>query len=505
MATRRVPAPTSGAIFTARPPAVRRRPRSLVDVTLDRSQKSAVERPAGESLLVLGEAGHGKTTVAMHRLAYLWGRSPVALRVAAVVPAEGLARLLQPLFRRLGVDVEVVTYDAWAAGQARRAFRRLPPESDSTPPAVAALKRHPALRVAIEHRAASAPGRIDDAADAPVWPRVGNVTRGDLQHLFGDRALLERVAAAGPLPARAVLDTLDRTRIQFSPTAEQEWADVVDRARLVAVDHRALDAGTASGAARTVDVEDYAVLFALDALRAARTGRRPASRRTYDVLFIDEAQELAPLELALLGQSLEPGGTLIVAGDAQQQTDDTTAFVGWSSAMRELGCRVYETVELEIGYRCPPDVAALARAIRAGEQAGPRTPTSTVRVFDDERSLDDWLARGLRDLGRRDPRASVAIVCRSPLVARRRAAGMLARELPARLVFDGRFVPRGVQVSTVDEVKGLEFDFVVVADAGARDYPGDPASRRALYAAVTRARHGLALATAGPPSPILAP
>jgi superfamily I DNA/RNA helicase len=321
------------------------------------------------------------------------------------------------------------------------------------------------------------------------------VTRGDLQHLFGDRLLLGRVASAGRIDDRALLDTLDRTRIQFSPTTEEEWAHVVDRERLVAVDRRAIDEGTATGYANTVDVEDYAVLFELDALRANRTGRPPALRRRYDVLVIDEAQELAPLELALLGRTLESGGTLIVAGDAQQHTDETSTFPGWPEVMRELGRTEHEMVSLDIGYRCSPQVVAVAKRVAAGG-LGAVEPVMHVRGFGDETALADWLAAGLRDLHRRDRSASVAVLYRSPLPARRITSMLQARECPVRLVFDGRFLPRGVQVSTISDVKGLEFDFVVVADASAGAYPVDEASRRALYVAVTRARHQVVLAHA---------
>jgi DNA helicase IV len=55
----------------------------------------------------------------------------------------------------------------------------------------------------------------------------------------------------------------------------------------------------------------------------------------------------------------------------------------------------------------------------------------------------------------------------------------------------------------VSEVKGLEFDYVVVPDAGAREYPDDAASRRTLYVAVTRARHQVVLACVGEPSVLL--
>jgi DNA helicase IV len=486
--------------FTPRSRAERRRSPSLVDVRLDPAQRRVVDLPADRALLVLGEAGHGKTTVALHRLAHLWRSSMARPRAAVVVPTSGLARLLQPLLRRLGVDLEVLTYDRWASRHARRAFRGVPPESDSTPPSVMRLKRHPALRIAIAELAAREPGRIDDDRDAPIARRRRNVSRGDLQHLFGDRLLLERVALAGGIGSRSVFDTLDRTRVQFSLTAEQEWAHVTDRARLVAVDHRPMDEGTAAEHAGTIDVEDYAVLSELEALRAATAGRPLAVKRTYDLLMIDEAQELAPLELALLGRTLAPEGTLIVAGDAHQQTDETTVFPGWPGVMRELGRAGHETVELEIGYRCPPGVVALARAIL---RPPPAPFDSVVHAFDDERALAQWLAHGLRALQRRDARASVGVLCRSPLTARKLTADLQLRELPVRIVFDGRFLARGVQVSTVDEVKGLEFDFVVVPDVDARRYPDDERARRTLYVAVTRARHQVLLACVGPRSPLV--
>jgi superfamily I DNA/RNA helicase len=126
-----------------------------------------------------------------------------------------------------------------------------------------------------------------------------------------------------------------------------------------------------------------------------------------------------------------------------------------------------------------------------------------VHAFRDEGALNDWLASGLRELKRRDRQASVAVICRSPLVARRLVAALKAREQPARLVFDGRFVPGGVQVTTLEEVKGLEFDFVVVPDAGTQDYPDHAASRRAMYVAVTRARHQVAIACVGKRSPVV--
>jgi DNA helicase IV len=357
------------------------------------------------------------------------------------------------------------------------------------------LKRSGALRVALETLAPR------DAAQA----RRGHATRGDLLHVFGDRVLVDRVAAAASLPPLVVADVLERTRVQFSATTERAWSHVTDRSRLVAVDRRALDEGTATAHATTIDVEDYAVLFELDRMRAARRGTPPIAPRAFDMIAIDEAQELAPLELALVGRSLAPGGTLVVAGDADQHTDETATFVGWDAAMRELGAQDHATTTLDIGHRCPPDVVAVARAVRDGGRAAAPVTTTEGATTEGEASLAEAIGRAAAATLRRDRRASIAVICRNPRTARRFAA-LLRAAVPTRLVFDGRFLPRGpVQVTIASEVKGLEFDYVVVPDATAAEWPDDAASRRALYVAVTRARHQILFACAGAPTPLVAP
>src|SRR5262249_315507 len=132
--------------FVPRSRAERKRKSSLVDVRLDRIQLGAIHLPSQPPLLVLAEPGHAKTTLLLHRVARLCRPSGTSFRAAVVVPTEGLVHLLQPLFKRLGADVDVWTFDRFAAKQARRAFRRLPRESDTTPPSVMRLKRSPAIR-----------------------------------------------------------------------------------------------------------------------------------------------------------------------------------------------------------------------------------------------------------------------------------------------------------------------------------------------------------------------
>jgi len=171
--------------------------------------------------------------------------------------------------------------------------------------------------------------------------------------------------------------------------------------------------------------------------------------------------------------------------------------------MRALGCVEHATVTLDVGYRCPPAVVAVARRVLDGVTPAPMGHPVVRRGFEDEANLARWIARELDGLARRDRSATTAVLCRGPLFARRFVERLRAH-VPARLVLDGQFLARGgVQVTTVDQVRGLEFDTVVVPDATAGAYPDEPGSRRALYVAVTRARHQLVLAGAGKGTPLL--
>jgi DNA helicase IV len=497
-------------------PLLRPRPKgqryvsSPADVELDEPQRRVVELPIGTPALVLGEAGFGKTTVALHRLSFLRRKRPGS-RAAVIVPTDGLRRLTQALLERMGVaGVEVALYDAWAAQQARRAFRDLPARaSEAASAGVIRLKRHPALRPVLARLARQAPpSPSEDARRARRSTALAR--REDLLHLFGDGDRMNEVAAlsAGALNAGMVREVLEHTHVQFSETTEQEYAHV-DAERLGTLDGRAIDDGTPMEDAQTFDAEDAAVLFELDRLRAESNAGRSAAPHTYACLVVDEAQEFAPLELALLGRSVARGGTLIVAGDAGQQVDPTTSFTSWQAAMGELGAPSYQTATLEVSYRCPPEVTSLAREVlgrdrglAAADSSRPPSPVGFA-AFDSELHLVAWLIDELDELSSRDPKASVAVICRTAAAARRQCA-QLRRGVGVRLALDGDFkLGAGVNVTCVGEAKGLEFDHVIVPDAGSAEYPDTPEARRALYVAVTRASHQLVLAAVGRFSPLV--
>ena len=468
-------------------------PRSLVDVTPTKAQRRVIEGNA-RAMLVLGDAGHGKTTLALLVLAERWRRSRGRFRGLVVVPTDGLRVMIEDALAELGVPREaarVRTYDRWALWAARRAFPDLPRRTgrDATP-ATLRLKRDPAIAQAVGAIAARPPGRIDDDEDRPDAMTPACAQWGDLQHLFGDEALLAEVVerSRARVPRHAIAETIAHTKVQFSLRTEVAWSHVIDRARLDAVDGARLDAGTPTADAGSLDAEDCAVLFAIDRTRAQRLGLPPVRPRRVDCLVLDEAQELAEIELGLLARCVRPGGTLVVAGDADQHLTETTSFVGWTAAMRALGAEDHQVVQLDHGFRCPPAVVSAARAARDG-WALDDTPIGdeVLRL----RGLPDvarWLDDASSQLREHDPKATLAVLCRDDAEIRTLAAAM---SLPVPVACDGRFPKRGAVLARLDQVRGLEFDFVVIP--ALERYDDTPAARRALYVAMTRTRHQLAL------------
>ena len=459
------------------PDLLARRPKEMrihTPIVLDARQAEVVAAPAGRPLLVLGEAGFGKTTVALHRVAQLVKDGMNPSRVLMLVPTIGLVRLSKVLLERLEVrGVRVSTVDDWMLAEARATVPKLPTRNsvDGTV-ATLRLKRHPALRAELIR----------------MTKRKAATKRKDLLTLFGDSEVMARVVQSAGLPPHTVTEIIEHTKVQFMKSSERDNAHV-DAARLKTLDGARIDEGTPTGDADSLDAEDAAVLLELHHLRKGDKGE---PRATWQHIVLDESQELSPIELAVIGRALAPGGTLTVAGDEEQQTDDTAYFPGWTDAMIALGAPEHQKSILLESHRCPPEVEAYARAVvgRGPPVSGPLTAIVEWRArsaCERTRRLADELSRVEAD----DPTASIAFVCRTPTVARA-ILQEVGRARGVRLALDGEFdfLP-GLIVTTVAEIKGLEVDVVIVPDMDS--YSDDLESKRALYVAVTRAMYQVLL------------
>ncbi len=243
-----------------------------------------------------------------------------------------------------------------------------------------------------------------------------------------------------------------------------------DRAPGVSVDMLA-DQFSATGAARSV-VE------------------RAAADRTWAFghLVVDEAQELSPMMWRLLARRC-PARSWTVVGDLAQR--GSVAGAGsWAGALDAVAEGRWRVRELSVSYRTPARVMAVADAM-AREAGLPVTPVVSVRE-----GQDDPMAHR-RPAG--DPAAVVAVVQRllqdaaegtlavvAPTAEVAALTAALDQALPGQ-VGDGhrRALSARVSVLAPEEVKGLEFDDVVVVEP-AIVIEASSRGRSDLYVALSR-------------------
>ena len=142
----------------------------------------------------------------------------------------------------------------------------------------------------------------------------------------------------------------------------------------------------------------------------------------------------------------------------------------------------------------------------AGAPARPGAPVE-LHQFENMGEAVGFLAAALRSLMSREPTASVALIARFPSQADAYHAALVRAEVPAlRRVRreDFPFTP-GIDTTDVAQVKGLEFDYVVLLDVTASSYPDSVEARHLLHIAATRAIHQLWLIAVGPTSPLVPP
>ena len=198
-----------------------------------------------------------------------------------------------------------------------------------------------------------------------------------------------------------------------------------------------------------------------------------------------------------------------MAGDAVQQVSLGSAFTTWEALLSHMGVEGVRECTLRVNYRSSQAIADFAHRL-LGPLAPPDPPIATLPgvpvgrfAFPTEGPASVFLTEALSDLMTREPGAAVAVICRH-LESAAEVAEMLAQVPRVRLVRDGTFsfLP-GIDVADVSQVKGLEFDYVIVPDATAANYPSMPESRRLLHVAATRAIHQLWVISVGHPSPVL--
>ena len=473
-----------------------------ISALIDPAQWEIISKTDAELVVIRGVAGSGKTTVALHRLAYLNfqdGNRFRPNRMMVIVWGNALRRFIAKVLPQLGVHgTPVHTFAWWAAALRQRLFPMLPEEvSHDTPAVVARLKAHPGMLKVLESRVKRNKG-----------PKtIGQVIQ-DWMVVLTDGPRLRRALnrhAPGAFSKGDIEAVLRWTTHQVDGIIEVLSPEDSD------LDPEERDAYVAQ---RFMDAEDDALLLRLYQLRVGplphhKKGRNRPLR--YQHLVIDEVQDFSPLEVRVLMDCVGETKSMTLAGDTQQHVLQEAGFTDWEAFFGHLGVQGAGVNTLQVAYRSTRPIVEFSRHVlgRLAEDEHVQVVRDGLPVeilpFGSHGECLGFLGDALRHLNQREPNASVALLARSAEGADLYFEVLKDADL-ARLdrvrEQDFSFAP-GVEITDVAQAKGLEFDYVVLLDVSADTWPDTDAARRLLHVGATRAMHQLWVMTVGTPSPIL--
>lgn len=501
--------------------------------SIQREQNAVIRDEAPGTLIIQGVAGSGKTSIALHRVAYLLYRQKERLSsrsVAILSPSRVFSDYISGVLPELGEEpVLQWSLHDMASLLLEGIAKVAPPRSFADEADLARAERARVkgtegfaqqLTSWLDEQLGEKAAPTDGAAVTEVEAAPSIFDPHDLA-VGGDVAeagwLAERFAAYAPVPFEERLDLIAGDALELAhgktfgryahamPTRRELRSRLLRMMRAknpLALYRRFLaDTGQSALLKRaSKGVVEWEDAFPLVLCAVAFFGPdRFAATASVRHLVIDEMQDLPPVAHEAVARLFRCDKTIL--GDVNQLVDGRPAAAPETVAAHYPGARV---VRLMTSYRSTCEITELAsrvlpvaglvpvqrhgeppRFVRCGDTAGVLAAV--------EEAVVRWEASGHRTLG---------IIAKSDFLAARYAE-LLGCGRPVTLLTDETAVyPGGIVVSSVRLAKGLEFDEAVLLDVDARQYASE-ADRNLLYVAVTRAMHVLTVLYRDEPSPFL--
>jgi DNA helicase-2/ATP-dependent DNA helicase PcrA len=530
---------------------------------LDPEQFKLIARPGSGVVAIQGSAGSGKTTVGLHRMAYLAFTDPQRFRpekMMAIVPNDALVHYVARVLPSLEVSgVPVMTFTRWSSRVLAYLLTKVPLRiNENTPPVVSRAKMHPAMLKLLDalhaRVVADATKRLDEVCGRSAHGSALKAAWSATNKGSGERPVEARLAAfsgwlagkreitgAHPAPDLGTVERMALERVvhelrQHARNVAFHWDEATTSRALLQATFKGIPGfstqqidqvadwctkqarirseGERDGDEPTIDAEDPALI-----LRTWQVFRGPitdieGSAIRLAHLFVDEIQDANPIALRVLLELTGSDRSITLAGDVAQRTleeDDDAERFDWVTLLEGLGIEAAALSPLKVSYRSTAEITDFARSV-LGPLAHDEMPETTrngppveLYRFSSQGEAVAFLADALKQLHSDEPTSNIALLARHGAQAEVYFAGLERAEVPnVRIVTEQDFTwNAGVDVTDVRQTKGLEFDEVILLDTNASSYPVNALARRMLYVGATRAAHQLWCIASSEPSQLV--
>ncbi|MFX3634703.1 MAG: UvrD-helicase domain-containing protein [Candidatus Pristimantibacillus sp.] len=499
--------------------------------TIQQEQDQIIRSERGKVLFIQGVAGSGKTTVALHRLAFLlyqYAGRMRAERMMIFAPNRMFLEYISGVLPELGVgDIGQTTFADWSlellghevyltnAADTLAYWFEEHRTTEEMEHASARLKGSLAFKALVDNRIAELEQSV--VPDLPFEPLPGltlspGMMREWYETDYGDEPLMkkrDRLVSRirrwfeSELKMRGVVDKKVRAKALTklnsyskkipSLSAPKLYATLFQGKQALPEVPKAVASVTAARLkSGYVDAEDLAPLVYIH-LRLYGMELSP-----YDHIVIDEAQDYSPFQLEAL-RLCQTTPSMTVLGDLQQGIHAYTGIQSWQELTVLFNEEQTGYFELNRSYRSTMEIIEFANRI-LGSMGGGVKPAVPVFRSGDEVAVtaianEQWLdkiAASVREWQADGQFETISVIGRTAQQCSEIHEHLVAAGLEASLVQSKQ--PEyggGLSVVPVYLSKGLEFDAVLIADAGADAYTVHDA--KLLYVGCTRALHKLML------------
>mgnify|MGYP003966166489 FL=1 len=498
----------------------KRLPSILSLITKDQFEliTSDPERP----VIIQGSAGSGKTTVALHRLAWLLHENnsfAQAKNTRVLVMNKSLQVYVCATLPSMGIEgVETSTFNGWALSIIRNAVRGRPFfKFLNLPSFVEEIKFSEEILQALEGWVEKQ-NRVLDAEVKETfkkWP-------GLLKSWAGDTAGLPRLKDFTHDVKESSMPKYDKDKcLEFLKGKIFDMEDYIQDIYNLLHDSEHLKGyllpdpkldshldylkrlTEKNRAKNNLDYFDMSLVLRLIQLKNGGLPDGSGGVTTLDHLVIDEAQDFGPVEFAIMMNAVSDKRQITIVGDVAQKILSARKFIGWDKVVENLGMEEDSIIRLEVSFRCTVPIMTLAHKVAGDPKKveGRAGSDPEWHKAEDRDGMLDHLVDWANRLVKADPYKLIALICRYP-----KQAMELKEELEEFLPGEVRLGHRdqfsfepGIMVTNIHQVKGLEFDSVALIEPDEENYPiKREESRNMVYVGITRTQDDLLIATVKP-------